>query len=158
MRYPIILLLLLALAFFAIPLKERDSDKRAPVADQVLSQAQQHEGMRWLDSRVNDLRAMPPLQQVLAMTSFTVLVICAAILLSYLVNSVAMILGIGLSLLFVLPLALLALLGIGKARRALKEHVRKHPEFGPLYKRVNARMWKRRFNRASREHGFVRDY
>lgn len=158
MRYPVILFLLLLLAVVAIPLKERDSDKRAPVMDHVLSPQQQQEGQRWLDSRVNDLRAMPPVHQVLAMTTLTILVVCGAILLSYIVNSVAMILGLGVSMLLLLPLLLLAMLGIGKARRALKTHLSKHPEFGPLYSRVNTRLWKRRFKRAAREHGFVREY
>jgi hypothetical protein len=158
MRYPILLIMFTLLALIAMPLKERDRDKRAAVVTYLLSKPQQEASLRWVDGRVEALRAMPPLQQVLAMTTATILIVCVAVVVSYLINSIAMILGLGVALLAVVPLALLALLGFKRARAALTQHLKNHPEFGPLHSRLSTRLWQKRFNRAAREHGFAREF
>jgi len=159
MRYPIIFAIL-CLLVLALPLHRHHKGEpaRVPVVNYLLNADQQEASMQWLDSRVNDLRALPPLHQAMAMLTFIILVLSAAVVVAYLVNSLAAIANIGLSLLFVLPLLLLAVIGFKNARKALQSYTKAHPEFGPMVSRLNTRLWKRRFNRASREHGFVREY
>lgn len=158
MRYPVLLLILCLCVLIALPLKERDRDKRQTVVSQLMSADQQARGMAWVDDRVHDLRALPPLHQALAMTTAIILIISVAVIVAYVVNSLAMILGIGIAILAVSPLLLLAALGIKPARRALQRHLKKHPEFGPMHGRISTRLWQRRYRRAAREQGFVSQY
>jgi hypothetical protein len=56
-----------------------------------------------------------------------------------------------------LPLILMALVA-SKPRKALMLRLKKHAEFGPFVSKFSTRMWKKRFRRAAREHGFAREY
>lgn len=164
MRYPIIFLILLLL-IAALPLQRQNQDhsNRKPVAiNYVLSEEHQQSAVQWLDKQTETLRNMPPLHQLMLMSTAIILVINAAIVVAYLINSVAGIAGIGISLAALLPLLLIAgtglLFGWQKPRRALLGYMKKHGEFGPFVSKFTTRMWKRRFRIAQREHGFITEY
>lgn len=158
MRYSIIFIILVALLAVMPMEKAKKGEERSEVAiAQVMSVEQQTAAKHWLDDHVADLRNMPPTHQLLLLTTFIILIINAAIIVSYLINSVAAILGIGVSIAMILPLVLLAIVW-QKPRRALYQRMKKHAEFGPFVSKFATRMWKRRFRRAAREHGFATQY
>ena len=156
MRYPAIFAIL-ALLFFAMPDAHA---QRSPLLDYLLTGQQQELAQSVLDAAVAQLRELPPLHQVLLMTTVTILMVSAGVIVSYLINSIAAITGIGLALAALLPLALIALAGLALGRRkaseALFQRLRHHHEFGPFVSRLHTRAWKRRFRRAAAEHGFAR--
>lgn len=158
MRYSVIFLILAALVL-VLPTErvKRDEARPTPI-DLVMSDEQQAVVTTWLDGAISHLQSLSPTGQLLVMATFIILIINAAIVVAYLVNSVAAILGIGLSLSLLFTLAMFAMIGwcIGWARprRALALHLKNHAEFGPFVGRVRTMLWKRRFKRAAREHGF----
>lgn len=158
MRYPIIFLIL-AVLFALMPTeKAKKDEKRSEVAiAKVFSEEEQHAVLGMLDKGVNELRAMTPLHQVLVMTTFIILIINAAVVLAYIVNSIAAIANIGVSVAIFLPLVMLAMLW-SKPRKALMKRLKAHAEFGPFVSKWSTRMWQRRFRRAAREHGFASQY
>lgn len=158
MRYPIVLLIL-ALLFAVMPMEKakKDEKRSETLVGFVLSDKEHESAKAWLDDGVESLRAMPPMHQVLLLTTIIILVINAAVVLAYIVNSIAAIANIGISILLFLPLVLLALVA-SKPRKALMQRLKKHAEFGPFVSKMSTRMWKRRFRRAAREHGFASQY
>lgn len=163
MRYPIIFIIL-AVLIAMIPIeKPKEGEKRSDaLIAYVLSDDEKQGGKAWLDNATAELRAMKPLHQLLVMTTAIILLINAGIVVSYVINSIAAIAGIGFSLAVLLPFILMALIGLllgWKApREVLKRHMKEHAEFGPFMSRISTRMWKRRFRRAAKEHGFAREY
>lgn len=158
MRYSMIFLILVALLAVMPMEKAKKGEKRSHAAiAHVMTPEKQTQVKAWLDSQVSGLRDLPPTHQLLLLTTFIILVINAAIVVSYLVNSVAAITGIGISLALIFPLLVLALVW-RKPRQALYKHMKKHAEFGPFVSKLTTRMWKRRFRRAAREHGFTAQY
>ena len=158
MRYPIVFLIL-AVLFAMMPMeKAKKDEKRSQTLIGYVLSAEEHETVKqWLDSGVDQLREMPPADQVLLLTTIIILAINAAVVVAYLINSIAAIAGIGVSIAMFLPLVLLALLA-SKPRKALMQRLKKHAEFGPFVSKFSTRMWKRRFRRAAREHGFASQY
>jgi len=158
MRYPIIFLILAGL-FMVMPTeKAKKDEKRSEVAiAHIMSKDEQKAVKNWLDTELAELREMSPLHQLLLISTMIILIINAAVIVSYLVNSVAAILGIGISIVLFAPLALVALLW-SKPRKAILRKLEKHAEFGPFTRKMSTRMWKRRFRRAAREHGFASQY
>lgn len=153
MRYPIIMIVLCLLALVAMPLQERDREKRTPVIDHVLPSEQQQAVMAWVDGRVNQLRALPPLHQALAMTTGIILLLSAAVILAYLINSLAAAVNMGFSLGMLAIFALLALTGLRRCKQALANYVKSHAEFGPIARRYHTKLWQKRYDRAAREYG-----
>lgn len=158
MRYPIVFLILIAL-FAMMPMEKakKDEKRSETLIGFVLSEQEHASAKQWLDSGVEDLRTMPPAHQVLLLATIIILVINAAVVLAYIVNSIAAIANIGVSVALFLPLVLLALLW-SKPRRALMQRLKNHAEFGPFVSKWSTRMWKKRFRRAAREHGFASQY
>lgn len=158
MRYGIVFIILAAL-FMVMPTeKAKKDEKRSEIAvAQVFSKEEQESALNMLDKAVNELREMPPLHQVLVMTTFIILIINAAVVLAYVVNSIASIANIGISVILFLPVALVALL-FKSQRKPMMRRLERHPEFGPFVRKISTRMWQRRFRRAAREHGFASQY
>ena len=158
MRYPIVFIIL-AILFAMVPVEKAGKDeKRSQTLIAYVLSAQEHESAKqWLDGGVDRLRALPPAHQVLLLTTFIILIINAAVVLAYVIHSIAAIAGIGVSVVLLLPLILLALLA-SKPRKALMQRLKKHAEFGPFVSKFSTRMWKKRFRRAAREHGFASQY
>lgn len=158
MRYPIVILILLVLfAMMPVEKAKKDEKRSETLIGFVLSDTEHANAKAWLNKGVEDLRAMPPLHQLLLLTTFIILVINAAVVLAYIVNSIAAIANIGVSVIVFLPLVLLAMLW-SKPRRALMKRLKAHAEFGPFVSKWSTRMWQKRFRRAAREHGFASQY
>lgn len=162
MRYPIIFLILAAL-LVAMPLeREKRGEHRPSPVDMLMNDAQQAQLKTWLDGSFADVRAMPPSGQLLVMVSFIILTVCAAVVLSYLINSLAALAGLGLSVAVVVLLLAGVLLtlptGWCQPRQWLQRYLKTHAEFGPFVSRAHTWVWKRRFRRAAAEHGFAREY
>lgn len=163
LRYPIIFIILAVLIAMMPTEKPKDGIKRSDMLIvQLFSTEQQESGKAWLDEATAELRAMKPMHQLLAMATAIILIINAGIIVAYLVNSIAAITGIGFSLavlfLFILLAIIGLLLGWKAPRTGLKNYMKDHAEFGPFMSRLSNRMWKRRFRRAAKEHGFARQY
>lgn len=158
MRYPIVFLIL-AVLFAMMPTEKAASDtKRSQTLIGYVFSPQEHDSAKqWIDGGVNELRAMPPAHQVLLLTTIIILVINAAVVVAYIINSIAAIAGIGVSIAIFLPLVLVALVA-SKPRKALMQRLKAHAEFGPFVSKFSTRMWKKRFRRAAREHGFASQY
>jgi Flp pilus assembly protein TadB len=158
MRYPIIFLILAGLFMIMPTEKAKKDEKRSAAAiAQIMSEGEQKAMKQWLDTELADLREMSPMHQLLVISTIIILIINAAVIVAYLINSVASILGIGISIALFAPLALVALLW-SKPRKSILRKLEKHAEFGPFTRKMSTRMWKRRFRRAAREHGFASQY
>lgn len=163
MRYPLILIILVGLIAM-LPTERRVEGKieRPHVADILLSETEQHNAKAWVDGRVDYLRDMAPLHQLLVMATATILLISGGMILSYIINSVAAILGMGVSVAVLLPIGMLALMGLlvgwKKPGHAWMARVSKHTEFGPFVSRMRTRAWQKRFAKAAKEHRFNRFY
>lgn len=158
MRYPIVILILVAL-FAMMPMEKakKDEKRSETLVGYVLSEQEHASAKQWLDNGVKRLRELPPMHQVLLLTTFIILIINAAVVVAYIVNSIAAIANIGISILLFLPLVLLAVVW-SKPRKALMKRLKAHAEFGPFVSKFSTRMWQRRFRRAAREHGFASQY
>ncbi len=158
MRYPIVFLIL-AVLFAMMPMeKAKKDEKRSETLIGFMLSAEQHDAAKqWLDGGVQQLRQLPPAHQVLLLTTFIILIINAAVVVAYIVNSIAAIANIGVSVAMFLPLVLIAILW-SKPRKALMKKLKSHAEFGPFVSKFSTRMWKKRFRRAAREHGFNSQY
>lgn len=158
MRYPIIFLILAGL-FMAMPTEKAKKDEHRSEAAmaQIFTADEQKAVKGLLDRELAGLRDMSPLHQLLVVSTIIILIINAAVVVSYLINSVAAILGIGISLVALLPFLLLAVVS-KRARQSLHKRLKAHAEFGPFVSKLSTRLWKRRFKRAAREHGFASQY
>ena len=163
MRYPLILAIL-CLLIAALPFEKvkKGESRRDMLVGEMLSADQQESAAEWLANETASLRAMPPLHQLLVLTTGIILLVNAAVLLSYLINSVAAIAGIGLSMTVFVPLLALALIsliiGWRTPRTRLIAYMKKHAEFGPFLSKFSTRLWRKRFRRAAAEHGFASQY
>lgn len=162
MRYAALCLTLAALLFF-VPLEKRAQGAPKPdIAATIFTPQEQEAGIAWLDARVDRLRAMPPMQQALAMGMAMVLMVCIACVIAYLINSLAAVAGMGISVLEALLAGMAALLARAVGWKApaahFKQRMRRHAEFGPFASRLQTRQWRRRFRLAARKHGFAGEY
>lgn len=160
MRYPLVFFIL-ALLIIAVPTERHDrhgKPSHAPAIDFMLSAHEQDNAKQWLDGRVAYLRDIPPAQQLLVMVTAIILTISAGIILAYIINSVAAILGLGVSLFILALLAIPALLGGKKSRKALGHRLTHDVAFGPFVSRLKTRAWQKRFAKAAAEHRFTRFY
>lgn len=160
MRYPLLFLIVAIGAFLVFNAHQQGRNAPRPaVIDRVLAAPETETGKVWLDARVEQLRALEPIQQVMVMATIMVLLVCAACILSYVINSLAAILGMGLSLILfciaALGVLLAAALGWHSPRYKLFARMKSHAETGPLVRQILARQWRRRMKHAAREHGFA---
>lgn len=158
MRYPIIAIILVALLAFMPTQKAKPGESRGKATMQKILTADEQKLLKArIDEQLVVLQKLPPLHQLLLISTVIILLINAAVILAYLVNSLAAVLGMGLSLLMVLPPLLLALVW-KPFRKDFHARMKRHAEFGPFVSKWSIRLWRRRFRRAAREHGFASQY
>ncbi len=105
---------------------------------------------------------MPPLHQAILIITAFIIAVNAAILVAYLINSLAAILGIGFALLLVAPLLLLTLIslpfGWQRPRTMLFGVMKKHPEFGGFTNKLHTMLWQRRRTKAAAANQWAQQY